>query len=82
MDGFRKGDLVRWVTGHSAYAAYPDRLEGTCPIFKYGIVLQVSKKDPRSIIVHAYGDSTSTKLAILDGSVDEIEVLSKGVENG
>lgn len=81
VEHFRKGDLIRWVTGHNSFAAHPDRLEGIDPIFKYGVILQVSKKDPNSIIAHTYGTSTC-RLIILDGSIDTVEILSKGVPNG
>ena len=81
MDVFSKGDLVRWVIGHATFAAHPDRLEGVDPIYKYGIVMQVSHKDPQAIVVHSYGRSVEPRLIILDGTDDDIEALSRGVRN-
>ncbi len=78
MDSFSKGDLVRWVTGHNTFAAHPDRLEGVDPIYKYGIVMQVSDKDPNAIIVHSYDAVNDYRLIILDGADEEIEILSSG----
>jgi hypothetical protein len=75
---FGKGDLVRWVIGHATFAAYDDRLEGVDPIYKYGIVVQVSKLDPDAIIVHSYGNNIENRLIILNGNDDDIEILSKG----
>lgn len=78
MDAFSKGDYVRWVIGHATYAAYPDRLVGADPIYKYGIVLQVSHADGRSIIVHSCGVDSDCRLIILHGDDDNVEILSKG----
>lgn len=78
MEGFTKGDLVRWVTGHLSYAAHPDKLVGQEPIYKYGIILQVSDVDPLAIVVHSCGYDRDARLVILDGRIEEIEVLSKG----
>lgn len=81
MDCFNKGDLVRWTIGHATYAAHPEKLIGADPIYKYGIVMQVSEKDPLAIVVHSYG-SDEYRLIILNGSHDTIEVISKGGFNG
>jgi hypothetical protein len=75
---YTKGDLVRWVIGHATYAAYPEQLIGSDPIYKYGIIIQVSKIDPASIVVHTYGTETDSRMVILDGKIEDIEVLSKG----
>lgn len=80
---FSKGDLVRWVVGHATYEAHPDRLVGSNPIYKYGIVMQVSKKCSSAIVVHSCGFDPDHRLIILDGMEDDIEVLSKGApQNG
>ena len=77
MDYFNKGDLVRWTIGHATYAAHPNKLVGADPIYKYGIVMQVSEKDPLAIVVHSYG-SDDHRLIILNGGDDVIEIMSKG----
>ena len=78
MVRFTKGDLVRWVTGHHSFAAHPESLVGTDPIYKYGIIMQVSKTDPNAIVVHSYGLDYDPRLVILDGAIEEVEVLSTG----
>ena len=78
MDSFSKGDFVRWTIGHATLAAHPDRLEGVDPIYKYGIIMQVSPVDPRAIIVHSCGLNSDSRLIILNGDDDDVEVLSKG----
>jgi hypothetical protein len=78
VDTFSKGDLVRWVIGHATFAAYPEQLVGADPIYKYGIIMQVSSLRPTSIVVHAYGSEANSRMVILDGSIEDIEVLSKG----
>ncbi len=78
MDSFSKGDLVRWVIGHATFAAHPDRLVGADPIYKYGIIMQVSQIDPMAVVVHTYGSATDSRMVILDGKIEDIEILSKG----
>jgi|TARA_R110001583_G_scaffold96407_8_gene240643 hypothetical protein len=73
---FHKGDYVRWVTGHSVYEAYEDRIVGAKPIYRYGIIIEVSEVDPRAIIVHSALYNHNPKLVILSEEMDEIEVLS------
>ena len=41
-----KGTLIRWVSTHKSYEANGDVLVGLEPIYSYGIVMEVSKKDP------------------------------------
>lgn len=82
MDGFCKGDLVRWIIGHATFAAYPDKLVGADPIYKYGIVMQVSSVDNQAIVVHSCGFDTDSRLIILDGKDDDIEILSRGKKDG
>ena len=78
MDRFCKGDYVRWIIGHATYAAYPNKLVGADPIYKYGIIMQVSKVDNNAIIVHTWGSHNDRRLVILNGEEEKIEILSKG----
>ena len=78
MEFFKKGDLVRWIIGHATFAAYPDKLVGADPIYKYGIVMQVSSVDPNAVIVHSYSNDLDGRLIILDRNHDDVEVISKG----
>jgi hypothetical protein len=75
---FTKGDLVRWITGHSVYEAHNDNLVGACPLYSYGIVMEVSDINPEAIIVNSCLKSHPVTLIILDGTEEEIEVLSRG----
>ena len=67
---------MRWITGHSVYEAHDDRLVGALPIYSYGIVMEVSSKDPSAIIVNSCLKSNPVRLTILNGEEEEIEVLS------
>ena len=69
---------MRWIIGHATFAAYPDKLVGADPIYKYGIVMQVSHVDEKAIIVHSCGVDSDSRLIILHGDHDDVEVLSKG----
>ncbi len=69
---------MRWIIGHATFAAYPDKLVGADPIYKYGIVMQVSGVDPNAIIVHSYSNDLNGRLIILDRNHDDVEVISKG----
>lgn len=69
---------MRWVIGHATFAAYPEQLVGADPIYKYGIIMQVSSLRPTSIVVHTYSSEANSRMVILDGSIEDIEILSKG----
>lgn len=75
---FKKGDLVRWVTGHSVYEAHDEFLVGSHPLYSYGIVMEVSDINPQAIIVNSCLKSHPVTLIILDGSEEDIEILSNG----
>jgi len=67
---------VRWITGHSVYEAHEDKLVGAVPIYRYGIVMEVSKIDPGAIVVHSSVAESEPRLIILTDTMDEIEILS------
>ena len=69
---------MRWVAGHSVYAASEDTLTGEVPIYRYGIVVEVSNVDPGAIIVHSRSAERGPHLVILSADIDTIEILSKG----
>ena len=69
---------MRWIVGHATFAAHPDSLVGPDPIYKYGIVLQISAKDRRAIVVHSCGVGADSRLIILNGEEDKVEILSSG----
>ena len=71
----QKGFLIKWIHGHHAYEADGDVLVGVDPIYKYGIIMEVSKKKPSYFIVASHDDG---KWHILDVYEDDIEILSRG----
>lgn len=75
---FKKGDFVRWITGHSVYEAHGDGLVGSVPLYSYGIVMEVSEINPEAIIVNSCLRNYPVTLVILDGHEEEIEILSPG----
>jgi len=80
---FHKGDLIRWIVGHDSYESDGDMLFGTDPIFNHGIIMEVSHTDPSCIVVHSEDTRWAPRLVILNGEIDEIEVLSSTeIKNG
>jgi len=73
------GNLVRWVSSHSSYEANGDVLVGIEPIYKYGVIVKISKTQPTHSVVAAVDDA---RWHILDMKFDAIEVISDGVKNG
>ena len=73
-----KGSYVRWVSSHHIYEASGDVLVGLEPIYRYGIILEVSKKKPAYFIVASCDDG---RLHILDVHEDDVEILSEA-KNG
>ena len=72
---------MRWVTGHSVYAAHDSILVGSDPLYSYGIIMEVSKVDPGAIIINSCLKSHPVRLIILNDSEEEIEILSAGVSS-
>lgn len=64
------------------YAATEETLVGAQPIYRYGIVMEVSVVDPDAIVVHARTNERGRHLVILNDTLDEIEVLSEGISCG
>ena len=73
---FYKGDLIRWIVGHDTYQSDGDTLYGTDPIYNHGIIMEVSDVDPVCIIVHSRDVHMAPRLVILNGELDEIQILS------
>lgn len=73
------GNLIRWVQSHKSYEANGDVLVGLEPIYKYGVVMEVSKKSPSQIIVASCDDA---HWHIVDTQYDTYEVISDGVKDG
>ena len=73
-----KGTLIRWVSTHKSYQANGDVLVGLEPIYKYGIVMEVSKKDPCYLAVASFADG---RWHLVDVHNDDIKVISE-VQSG
>ena len=46
-----KGDLIRWIDDYDLYAVSEDEVEPIQPIYAYGIIIEVSKNDPKNVVV-------------------------------
>lgn len=73
------GNLIRWVASHRSYEANGDVLVGREPIYKYGIVMEISKKSSNQIIVASCEDA---RWHIIDTEHDNYELLSEGAQDG
>ena len=82
MAKINKGSLIRWIVGHSVYAAYEENVVGSNPIYNYGIVIEVSILDPLAVVAHCKNESYGDHLIILHGEEDGIEILSGGAKDG
>ena len=49
--GLNKGDLIRWVDDYDMYAASEHEVQPIRPIYAYGIIIEVSKNDPKNVVV-------------------------------
>ncbi len=79
----KRGDLVRWVTDWGIYAASPEgHIHGEFPQYSYGIIMEVSHKDPEAVVVycydgrHTFGEQDTW--VILHMIHDEFELVSEG----
>ena len=71
----KKGSLVEWVVGHKSYQSDGDVLIGLDPIYKYGIVMEISHKNMDYIAVASLQDGS---WHVIDLKHDEIFILSEG----
>jgi len=78
----QKGCLIRWVIDYKMFAA-PDEtgvaVQPLEPIYKHGIVMDVSRREPPSIVVHCFDCMVGGDWVILHLIHDKVEVLSTGV---
>ena len=56
----KKGTLIKWVSSHKSYEANGDVLVGLEPIYKYGIIMEVSRKNKQQK-KSGSGNTTSRK---------------------
>ena len=58
---YRIGQLIRWPVAYAIYEASPAGVErGIEPQYNYGIVMEVSERDPSLALVHCYTESDYT----------------------
>ena len=75
MELFR-GDLIKWISHHDTFEASHLGVTGINPIYRFGIVLEVSSKKTTAIIAHCF-DCKDSKLVILDVEHDHIKLVSE-----
>ena len=76
--GIAAGTLIKWVSTHRAYEASGDVLVGMDPVYKYGIIMKISERDPSYLAVASCDDG---RWHIVNVHEDEYEILSV-VTNG
>ena len=69
-----RGSLVRWVQSHKSYEANGDVLVGLEPIYCYGIIMEVSKKDPNYIAVASCSDG---RWHVVNVHYDDLKIISE-----
>ena len=75
---YKKGTLIKWIESHRSYEANGDVLVGLEPIYRCGIIMEVSTKDPQYIAVASCSDG---RWHVVNVHHDSIEILSE-VRNG
>lgn len=73
--GITKGTLIKWVSSHESYQSDGDVLIGIGPIYKCGIVMEVSYKDSDYLAVASLEDGNWHVVSIHH---DDIIILSEG----
>ena len=71
----KQGDLIRWLSHHKAFEATPDTVRGIDPVYRHGIIIEVSDIKKTAIVAHCF-DCDKMNLVILDSDYDCIEVVS------
>ena len=71
---FSKGTLIRWVSAHKSYQANGDVLVGLEPIYKYGIIMEVSSTNSNYLAVASFGDGA---WHVVDVHHNDIKVISE-----
>ena len=73
--GIKKGTLIKWAVGHESYQSSGDVLIGLDPIYKYGIIMEVSYRDTDYLAVASFEDGS---WHVVDLESDEVIILSEG----
>ncbi len=72
--GTTTGTLIKWVASHRSYAANGDVIVGLEPIYKYGIIMKVSKSNENYLAVASCDDG---RWHIVNVHEDDFEVISE-----
>ena len=70
----KKGTLIRWVSAHKSYEANGDVLVGLEPIYKYGIIMEVSRKNSNYLAVASFDDGA---WHVVDVYHNDIKIISE-----
>ena len=74
----KQGDLIRWATDWGIYAvSETGEVHRQYPQYSYGIIMEVSHKDPDAIVVYCY-DGDEGGWTLLHLIHDEFELVSEG----
>ncbi len=78
----KRGDLVRWVTDWGVYVASAvGVIEREYPVYAYGVIMEVSQKEPDAVVVYCYDSkrefSEQGSWIILHMIHDEFELVSE-----
>ena len=72
-----KGCLIRWIIDYESFAApssvSSDGVVPQNPIYSYGIVMEVSHKEPSAMAVFCFDNGRWTLLNLIH---DKVEILS------
>jgi hypothetical protein len=74
--GIKNGDLIKWISHHNSFEASPDTVVGIDPVYRFGIVLEVSNVKTSAIVAHCF-DCKNSRLVILDTDYDYVELVSE-----
>ena len=70
-----RGNLIKWISHHNAFEASGDVVRGIDPIYRHGIVIEVSATKKTAIVAHCF-DCEKATLVILDSEYDDIQRIS------
>jgi hypothetical protein len=75
---YKKGTLIEWVESHRLDEAGHDVLVGLRPVYKCGIIVEISKQDPKYMAVASCSDG---RWRIVNVYHDDIKIISE-TKNG
>tara|TARA_Y100000592_G_C5470489_1_gene319198 strand:- start:979 stop:1209 length:231 start_codon:yes stop_codon:yes gene_type:complete len=70
-----RGNLIKWISHHNVFEASGDVVRGIDPVYRHGIIIEISKTKNTAIVAHCF-DCDKATLVILDSEYDHIQVIS------